>query len=349
MIIDPSSLGLAQEIEAILADPEVGVGPGEVKPELMQSVLEIATDPCDTLARAAGELADLRGRVSDAATRRGLAIGAAGTHPTARCADQQITDRARYRDLVDELAWIARHEMIFGTHVHVGVQGADAAIYITDGLRRHLPVLLALSCNSPMWEGEVTGMMSSRTPIFRHFPRVGIPPHYGSWKKFARRVNVLMEAGAIPDYTYLWWDVRPHPNLGTVELRVFDQQTGLDQTVALAALSLCLVHRYSSNYQRRRPLIEVPGELIDDNKVRAALRGLDADLADLPGESRAPARELIVGLCHELAPEAAALGCEKELASVSEMAVRGTGANRQLAVLEKDGFDGAVRAAILEG
>ena len=125
-------------------------------------------------------------------------------------------------------------------------------------------------------------MASARTPIFRHFPRVGIPPHYGSWEIFSRRVELMMNAGAIPDYTYLWWDVRPHPNLGTVEVRAYDQQTRLEDTVALAALAICLVHRYAANFDDEKPLIEVPTELIDDNKVRAALRGIEGELVDLP-------------------------------------------------------------------
>jgi glutamate---cysteine ligase / carboxylate-amine ligase len=337
MLLDAESLDLAQGIETILADLGDQPEPPQVKPELMQSVLEIATLPCPDLGTAAAELRDLRRRVRDSANRHGMLPAAGGTHPIALWEDQEIVDRPRYRKLVAELAIIARQELIFGTHVHIGVRGADKAIYIADGMRRHIPILLALSANSPMWRGRVTGMMSSRTPVFRAFPRAGVPPHYGTWEIFANRVELMVGAGAIPDYTYLWWDVRPHPNLGTVEVRVFDQQTRLEDTVALAALTLCLVRRYSSNFDRGEALVEVPTELIDDNKVRAALRGLEGPLVDFPRSRQAPATELAASLIEEVAPEASELGCEAALDGVRQLIESGTGARRQLSILERSG------------
>jgi glutamate---cysteine ligase / carboxylate-amine ligase len=342
MLVDPESLGLAQGIEAILADLAEG-GVGEVKPELMQSVLEIATGICGDLTEAAGQLRELRRRVRGCAERNGMLIAASGTHPTARWEEQLIVDRPRYRELVGELGWIARQELIFGTHVHVGVAGADKAIYIADGVRRHIPLMLALSANSPLWRGENTGMMSARTPIFRHFPRVGVPPHYGSWEIFSRRVDLMTTAGAIPDYTYLWWDVRPHPNLGTVEIRAFDQQTRLEDTVALAALSVCLVHRYAANFDAEEPLVEVPTELIDDNKVRASLRGLEGTLIDLPQSRQVAASELARETIEELRPDARELGCEAELEGALKLLEAGSGASHQLQVLEKEGTEGLIR------
>lgn len=349
MLIDPRTLDLAQAIEPILADPAATRGPGAVKPELMQSVLEIATDPCETLAEAAAQVADLRGRVSEAAGRQGLVLGAAGTHPTADWRRQEITDRDRYRDLIEQLSWIAWQELIFGTHVHIGIGDADQAVYVADGIRRHLPVLLAASVNSPLWVGEETGMMSTRTPVFRQFPRVGVPPHYGDWRGFAERVGLLMRAGSIPDYTYLWWDVRPHPNLGTVEVRAFDQQTGVEDTVALAALAVCLAHRYADGFERGEPLEHTPSELIDDCKVRAALDGLEADLVVPGSERRQPAATQLRELVDSLARDAATLGCEAELARAGAIPEAGTGAARQLEVLSREGLDGVVRAAILGG
>jgi glutamate---cysteine ligase / carboxylate-amine ligase len=342
MLVDPERLVLSQGIETILSD--VGKdGVGDVKPELMQSVLEIATEPCADLGQAADQLRDLRQRVAVSARRHGMLVAAAGTHPTALWEEQLIVERPRYRQLAEELGWIARQELIFGTHVHVGVVGADKAIYIADGVRRHIPLMLALSANSPLWRGEATGMMSSRTPIFRCFPRVGVPPHYGSWEIFSRRVELMMKAGVIPDYTYLWWDVRPHPNLGTVEVRAFDQQTRLEDTIALAALAISLIHRYASNFDEGLPLIEVPTELIDDNKVRASLRGLEGELVDLPGHRRAPASVLARETIAELEPDARDLGCEQALAGVNDLIAAGTGAKRQLEVLERHGIDGLIR------
>ena len=165
-----------------------------------------------------------------------------------------------------------------------------------------MPLLLALSANSPMWRGKVTGMMSARTPVFRAFPRVGIPPHYGTWEIYSGRVELMMEAGAIPDYTFLWFDVRPHPNLGTVEVRVFDQQTRVESTVALAAMVVALVHRYSAIFDEEKPLVEVPTELIDDNKVRAALRGMEGELIDFPRPEQCPATQMASELLDELRP-----------------------------------------------
>jgi len=336
MLLDPDSLELAQGIEAILADLGDGAE-GSVKPELMQSVLEIATQPCADVAAAAVELEALRCLVAEAARRNGMEIGAAGTHPTALWEDQRIVERPRYEELVDELGWIARQELIFGTHVHVGVIGADRAIYVADAIRQHLPLLLALSANSPCWRGEVTGMMSSRTPVFRAFPRAGIPPHYGSWEIFSSRVELMMRSGAIPDYTYLWFDVRPHPNLGTVEVRVFDQQTQLEHTVALTAVVQSLVHRYAAQFDAGVPLVEVPSELVDDNKVRAALRGMEGELIDFPRTRESAASELATSLLDELREHAEELGCADELELTRELIDGGTGARRQLELLGADG------------
>ena len=257
MLLDPDGWDLSQSIERLLADlpPELE---GQVKPELFQAVLEIATKPCDDLPCAARELTGLREAVIEIVESEGLALGAAATHPFANCDDQEIVDRPRYRELVDELGTIALHELIFGTHVHVAIEGADRAIYVADGIRRYLPLFLALSVNSPFFEGERTGLMSSRVPIFRSFPREGIPPHYGTWEIFSNRVEMMMRAGAIEDYTFLWWDVRPHPNLGTVETRIFDQQTRVEHTISLASLVICLAHRLCMLYDDDEPLVEYP-------------------------------------------------------------------------------------------
>jgi carboxylate-amine ligase len=336
MLLDADTLDLSQGIEAILEDLGEPFE-GRVKPELMQSVLEICSRPHATVAEAGDELRDLRRVVRDAAMRNGMLLAASGTHPTALWEEQLIVERTRYEELVAALGYVARQELIFGTHVHVGVTGPNKAIYIADGVRRHLPLMLALSTNSPLWRGKVTGMMSSRVPVFRAFPRQGIPPHYGSWEIYSRRVKLMMEAGAIPDYTYLWFDVRPHPKLGTVEVRVFDQQTRLENTVGLAALVVALVHRYSSLFDDEEPLVEVPTELIDDNKVRAALRGMEGDLVDFPRPQQSPATELATNLLDELREHAQEVGCADELDRVRVLIEGGTGARRQLEVLERHG------------
>jgi glutamate---cysteine ligase / carboxylate-amine ligase len=336
MLIDAESLDLAQEIEAILAGVPDDIT-GTVKPELMQSVLEVATEPCETVAAAGEQLRALRLEVARIAEERGLLIGAAGTHPFALWEDQKIVDRPRYQQLVADLGYVARQELIFGTHVHVAIEGADKAIYVADGVRRYLPLLLALSSNSPFWRGDDTGMMSARTPVFRAFPRNGIPPHYGTWEIYSRRVELMMESGAIEDYTYLWWDVRPHPNLGTVETRVFDQQTRVEHTLALSALTLSLCYRLSELFDDGEPLVETPTELVDDNKVRAAVRGLEGELVDFPHTRQRPAAEMVRDLASELGEAAEELGCATEVAGIEDLIANGTGARRQHEAYERSG------------
>jgi glutamate---cysteine ligase / carboxylate-amine ligase len=334
MILNADGLDLAQGIESILADVPRPLE-GQVKPELMQSVLEIATTPCEGVAAAGEELRLLRATVAEIAERHGLLLAASGTHPFARWEDQEIVDRPRYREIIEELGWIARRELIFGTHVHVAIEGPDRAIYVADGLRRYLPLLLALSANSPLWRGARTGSMSSRTLVFRAFPRAGIPPHYGDWGRYSNRVEQMMRGGAIEDYTYLWWDVRPHPNLGTVETRIFDQQTRLEHTVGLAALTASLAHRISSLYDDDQPLIDYPTELVDDNKVRASLRGMEASLIDFWRGEQVPAERMARGVLDEVADHADELGCGAELAMVGDLLDSRTGAHRQLRFLER--------------
>src|SRR3954454_7654249 len=246
MILDASSLDLASAIDSILGeDPPRG----EVKPELLESVLEISTSPCSDVAAAGVELAALRSLVADRAAAKGLRIGAAGTHPFARWEDQRVVSDDRYRGLVRSLGFVARQELVFGMHVHVGLADPEEAVAVANGLRPYVPLLIALSANSPLWRGELTGLMSSRVPIFRAFPRVGLPPRFDSWSDYERRVGTLTASGMIDDYTFLWYDVRPHPRLGTVEVRAMDSQTRVEHTLALAALVVSLVRRLSQEHE----------------------------------------------------------------------------------------------------
>jgi carboxylate-amine ligase len=331
MLLDPATLDLSQGIETILADvPDEHAA--QVKPELFKSVLEVATTPCDDIASATEQLAGLRRLVGGIAERNGMLVGAAGTHPFALCDEQEIVERPRYRELVADLGFIAERELIFGTHVHVGIDSPDKAIYVADGIRRHLPLLLALSSNSPFWEGRNTGMMSARTPVFRAFPRQGVPPHYGSWEIYARRVGQMTGSGAIEDYTYLWWDVRPHPNLGTVELRAFDAQTRVESVAAIVALARCLVAAFSERAPAPQPRL-----FIDENKWRAARYGLDADLVDPAKDTERPARDAIRELLELAGPARRSLGCGDELDEVERILERGNGADEQRRVREERG------------
>ena len=346
MICDAESLELAQAIEVILGDLPEDL-PGEVKPELMQSVLEVATLPCKDITEAADQLRQLRRCVREVAARNGLAIGAAGTHPSAHYEDQLIVDNPRYKELAAELRWIAEQELIFGTHVHVGIDDAEKAIYVADGMRGYMPLLLGMSSNSPLWQGKTTGLMSSRTPVFRAFPRVGIPPYYGTWNIYSHRVEQMMRGGAIEDYTYLWWDVRPHPDLGTVELRVFDQQTRVEHTIAFAAFAQALAYRLALEYEDAVPSIEYPHELIDDNKVRAAVVGIEGELIDFDQGLEVPAEEMTLGVIEDLRESARELGCEDELARLNDLVENGTGARRQLNWLQDHGEIGGLMTEIV--
>ena len=239
----------------------------------MESVCEIATTPVRNTAEAGAQLRALR-QVQQHRAQRGLSIGSAGTHPFAMWEDQRVVARPRYRDLIAGLQFVARQEIIFGIHVHVGLDDPDKAIHVTNGMRVHVPLLLALSANSPFWRGDATGLDSARTPIFRAFPRVGIPPRYDDFEDWARRIEFMVSTKVIGDYTYLWYDVRPHPNFGTVEVRCMDSQTRVEHTLAIAALIQAMVKELAEHYEAGKELSRYPYEMLDENKWLAARHGL---------------------------------------------------------------------------
>jgi len=330
MILDADTLDLENAIESLLEPaPE-----GEIKPELMESVLEIATEPCDGVGEAAAQLRALRAQTRATAGAHGLMIGAAGTHPFAMWEDQRIVARPRYRDLISDLRFVARQELLFGVHVHVGVAGADRAIHIANGMRVHVPLLLALSANSPFWRGDASGLASTRTPIFRAFPRVGIPPRYRDWDDYARRIDFMCEARVIEDYTYLWYDVRPHPRLGTVELRVMDGQTRVEHTTAIAALVQAMVRELAAHFDAGETLSDYPYEMLDENKWLAARHGLAGELVDLPSREKVPTRELARRVLDRMREHAQDLGSVAELAGIDDLLDNGNGAARQVVVYE---------------
>jgi glutamate---cysteine ligase / carboxylate-amine ligase len=330
MIVDRETMDLVSAIDEVMT----GVPPetqGQVKPELLQSVLEISTDVCRSVSEAGGQLEDLRRRVRETAEKKGLTIGAAGTHPFAKWEEQRVVDHERYHQIVDALGFVVRQELLFGLHVHVGLDDPEKAIHVHNGMRVHIPILLAMSSNSPFWRGRPTGLMSTRTPIFRLLPRVGVPQRFDGWADYDARIEFMVEAGAIDDYTFLWWDVRPHPNLGTVEIRACDSQTRIDHTVAITALIQAMAKELCEHYEAGYQLGTFPHELLEENKWLAARYGLAGDLIDLPRKARVPARELARRLVERLRPHARELGSERELECVSELIDGGTGAERQLA------------------
>ena len=334
MIVDVETLDLAQSIEGLLDDLSEIPTEGDVKPELMESVCEIATTPVSNTAEAGHQLRALRRQVQQVAAQRGLAIGSAGTHPFALWEDQRIVSRPRYRDLIAGLQFVARQEIIFGIHVHVGLDHPDKAIHVTNGMRVHLPLLLSLSANSPFWRGDGTGLDSTRTPIFRAFPRVGIPPRYDDFEDWAKRIDFMTGCKVIRDYTYLWYDVRPHPNFGTVEIRVMDSQTRVEHTLALAALIQAMVKELAEHYESGTPLSRYPYEMLDENKWLAARHGLGAELVDLPDRSRVKAVDLTRRVMERLHPHAEELGSGTEFEQLEDLLEHGNGASRQVVVYE---------------
>jgi len=330
MILDAESLELVNAIEALLEPAPLG----EIKPELMESVLEISTDPCASISEAGEQLRALRRQVADTAASRQMAIGSAGTHPFAMWEDQRIVARPRYRDLISALRFVARQELIFGMHVHVGIDDPDKAIHVANGMRVHMPVLLGLSANSPFWRANATGMASTRTPIFRAFPRVGIPPSYENWEDYERRIEFMTTARVIEDYTYLWHDVRPHPNFGTVEVRVMDSQTHIEHSLGLAALVQALIRELAQHFEEGRQLSSYPFEMLDENKWLAARHGLEGELVDLPSPDRVPTRALARRLIDRMREHCQDLGSLSELEQVEDLLDRGNGAARQVVVYE---------------
>jgi carboxylate-amine ligase len=333
MIVDAETLDLSNSIETLLKGIPEDIK-GEVKEELLESVCEIATTPCKNTREVGDQLRELRRITQATAAREGLAIGSAGTHPFAMWEDARVVARPRYRELIAGLQFIARQELIFGVHVHVAVDDPDKAIHVANGMRVHVPLLLALSANSPFWRADATGLLSTRTPIFRAFPRVGIPPRYDNWADYEKRIEFMKSTKVIQDYTYLWYDVRPHPKFGTVEVRAMDSQTRVEHTLGLAAMVQALVKELGEHYEAGKKLGRFPYEMLDENKFIAARHGLDGELVDLPKATRVPTRQLARRVLDRIHEHAQDLGSADDLECVDDLLDNGNGGSRQLVVYE---------------
>jgi glutamate---cysteine ligase / carboxylate-amine ligase len=275
-------------------------------------------------------------------------IASAGTHPFSRWEHQDVTEAERYRELMTEMRWVAEREVIFGLHVHIGMGNPDAAIAVANGLRTWLPELLALSANSPFWLGRDTGLASTRTKIFETFPRSGLPPAFASFEEFELLVERGIRTGSFPDYTYIWWDLRPHPKLGTIEVRILDAQTRLESVAGLVALVQCLAATLADDFERGKRPAAQPVTLISENKWRAARDGLNGKLIDLEHDEERPAREAVLALVERAEAAAARLGCREELDEVERLVDRGTGADEQRQVYEETGSLLAVAHSLAE-
>jgi carboxylate-amine ligase len=334
MLLDAETFDLVQHIDTVLE----AVAGHELEPrinaELMQSVLEIATPVCSTPAGIDRQLRHIRRYVSDIAREQGLRVGSAGTHPFSLFERQRITARDRYRALVDQLQYVARRELIFGMHIHVAVDDAEKAIQVVNGLLPQLGPLLALSASSPFWRGEPTGLHSSRQMVFAAFPRSGPPPRFENYADYAEVVGQLEKTGCIADYTHIWWDIRLHPRLGTIEIRICDAVTRIEHVVSLVAYCQALVKLFSERHDRGDPIPSYHRILTTENKWLAGRYGLEAPLMDLATgrRNRIPVAQLIRRTLKELEPHARELGSERELEGIEEILRNGNGADRQLRV-----------------
>jgi carboxylate-amine ligase len=345
----PFTLGVEEELQLVNAESfelasryaevfgEAARRDDRIRPELLQSTVEVATKPARTVAEAIREAAELRRRALDEAAARGVAVISAGTHPFSRYEHQDVTEKPRYKELVEALQWAVERQLIFGLHVHVGLASAHQAIAVANGLRTWLPELLAASANSPFWHGRDSGLASTRSKVFDAMPRSGLPPAFASFEEFELLVERGVRTNSFEDYTFIWWDLRPHPRLGTIEIRICDAQTRLESVAAIVALVQSLTATLAERYERDGTLETQPVTLIQENKWRALRYGLEATLVDLARDEERPAREALRALAELAAPAAARLGCSDELALVEELAARGDGAAEQRAAFEGGG------------
>ena len=347
-LVDAHSGALACVAPALLARVGEGHPDAEhpkIKKELYQCTVEVITGVCSTVAEARADLAESMREVERAAAESGAAVIGAGLHPFTPWHQLSLSEGERYQRLVDTIAWPARRLTTHGVHVHVGVRSGDKAIATVNALTGYLPIFLALSAASPYWNGRDTGLASTRTKIFEAMPTTGLPPHLRDWAEFNVFLDTLIEAGAIQTVREVWWDIRPHPGYGTVELRMCDAMPTLWEISALAALAQVLVTDFDRTMDRGETP-EVPREWVRrENKWRAARCGIEADLViDESGHTQ-PLRAIVDELVDRLLPLATELGCAAELADLRRIAQEGPSYVRQRRIVAEGGdLPGVVRA-----
>jgi carboxylate-amine ligase len=335
MLLDATTLELSGKIDDVLAALPDQPWAKRVMPELFESTAEVATGVCANVDDARRDLTDIRKGLATALRPLDLRLGSSSTHPFSLSENQRITPRDRYRNLLEQLQYVARRELVFGMHVHVAVPDPETCLKVMEGVLIELPVLLALSANSPFWRGSLSGLASTRTAVFAAFPRSGLPPKFESYDDYVDTIGWMESTGSIGDYTHIWWDVRPHPRLGTIELRVMDVQFDLDYTLALAAYVQALVAALIDDVESGKPTPSYHRQLIAENKWNAARHGLEAPLMDLAADrrQRIPAGTLARRRMKQLRPYAKDLGCWDALSQgIGTILERGTGATRQVRV-----------------
>ncbi len=338
-VVDDPPPEMLADCEALLA--------GQVSPEFLRSQIEIGTRVCTSLAEARADLRHLRRTVAEVAARHGMAPVAAGTHPFARWDAQKTTERGRYADLQDDLQAVGRRLAICGLHVHIGLPDDELRIDLLNQASYFLPHLLALSTSSPFWRGGDTGLKSYRLAVFDELPRTGMPERFDSWGEYRRHVAVLTGAGLIEDATKLWWDLRPSERFPTLEMRIADSCTTMEDSLSIAALFRCLLRmlwRLKRQNQRWRIYARM---LIDENCWRAQRYGTDRGLVDFGRGMIVPYAELLDEILLLTETDARHFGCEAEILHAREILARGTSGDRQLKVFEAALAAGASRKEAL--
>ncbi|MBA2242900.1 MAG: carboxylate-amine ligase [Chthoniobacterales bacterium] len=333
-IVDPDSRELRPHSAELVARGKENLE-GNLKPEMHQSVVELGTKVCPDIHDARHQVISLRSELAGAAARAGLKIASAGTHPFSRWHEQPITPNERYSTIVQDLQQVARTSVIFGLHVHVGIPDRHTGIDIMNQARYFLPHLYALSVNSPFWQGKNTGLKAYRQIIFESFPRSGMPETFESLAEYEDYIDLLISTGCIDNAKKIWWDIRLHPFFDTIEFRICDAQSRVDDTLALAALMQAIVVKLQKMRDQNVSFRTYPRRLLDENRWRAGRYGLDGKLIDFGRRREVDERALLAELIEFVAAEVDELGTRSELAHIERIMREGTGADRQLAVWER--------------
>ncbi len=336
-VIDPVTRGLRSHIHAEIIEKGKMLLSEHVKPEMHQSVIEVGTGVCTNIKEARQEISQLRRKMILLARENGLALGAAATHPFTDWRQQEIYPDERYRMLVEDMQVVARGNLIFGLHVHIGVEDREASIHLMNAARYFVPHILALSTNSPFWLGMNTGLKSYRCKVFDKFPRTNIPDYFTSWVEYERFVNLLVKTGCIDNAKKIWWDIRPHPFFNTLEFRVCDLPMRVEETIALAALIQATVAKLYKLYSANQGFRLYRRALIMENKWRAARYGLDGNLIDFGKECEVPLRSLMEEYLQLVDDVLDELGSREEVGYVRKILEMGSGADRQLRVFRETG------------
>ena len=330
-IVDPQTRELRSHVSEFLEEGKMILGE-QIKPEMIQSMIEVGTGVCKNIQEARADITRLRSIISGLAGKTGLAIVAASTHPFSHWQDQKIYDDERYSLLVQELQNVARSLLIFGLHVHVGVADLDRRIHIMNAARYFLPHVLALTTSSPFWMGHNTGLKSYRSEVFKQFPRTDIPDHFDSYSSFQRYVDLLVKTGCINDGKKIWWDLRPHPVFPTLEFRICDIPTRVDDTIAIAALFQAIVAKLTKLIEKNLGFRLYRRMLIQENKWRAVRWGIDGKMIDFGKQKEVPTRDLILELLDFIDDVVDELGSRKEIEHIHTILERRTSAEEQLRV-----------------